>query len=85
MANESRRDDVAAAMGGINLAWLEGRLDDLAPMLHPEIVMVFPGFAGRVQGRESLLDGFRDFRQNATIQEFHEHDQQVDEAGDRLW
>ena len=44
--------------------------------------MAFPGFAGRAQGADTFLDGFRDFRQNATIREFREHDQQIDVAGD---
>ena len=69
-------------MRRINQAWLDGKVDDLATVVHPEIVMVFPGFSGTAQGREGLLAGFRDFCQNATIYEFREHDQQVDVAGD---
>jgi hypothetical protein len=79
---ESKRDSAAAAMRQINQTWLHGRVDDLAPLVHPEIVIVLPDFAGRVQGREHFLAGFRDFCQSATIQEFHEHDQQADVAGD---
>ena len=82
MVDESRREDSAAAMRRISRAWLDGRVEDLAPMVHSEIVMVFPGFSGRVQGREDFLAGFRDFWQNAKIQEFREHDDQVDVAGD---
>ena len=82
MIDESKREDAAAAMRLINKAWLDGRVEDLAPMVHSEIVMVIPGFAGRIQGREDFLAGFRDFRQNAAIQEFREHDHQVDVAGD---
>jgi ketosteroid isomerase-like protein len=82
MAEESKHNDARPTMLRINRAWLDGHFDDLAPMLHPEVVMVFPGFAGRVQGREQFLDGFRDFRENARIHEFHEHDHQVDIAGD---
>jgi ketosteroid isomerase-like protein len=44
--------------------------------------MVFPDFTGRIQGREDFLAGFRDFLQNSTIQEFREHDHQIDVAGD---
>jgi hypothetical protein len=69
-------------MRQINQAWLTGRVQDLAPMVHPEIVMVFPDFAGKIQGREDFLAGFRDFCQNATIEEYSELDQQVDVAGD---
>jgi prepilin-type processing-associated H-X9-DG protein len=69
-------------MRRINRAWLDGHVEDLIPMVHPEIVMVFPGFAGRVQGREDFLAGFREFCQNAKIHEFREDDYQVDVAGD---
>src|SRR5712691_539991 len=82
MVDESKREDAATAMRQINQAWLSGQIEDVAPMVHPEIVMVFPDFSGRIQGREDFLAGFRDFCQNATIQEFREHDQQVDVAGD---
>jgi ketosteroid isomerase-like protein len=82
MIDESKRADVAKAMRQINQAWLNGKVQDLAPVVHAEIVMVFPGFAGRVQGRQTLLAGFADFCQNATIHEFREHDHQVDVTGD---
>lgn len=82
MVEESKRDGAAATTRRINRAWLDGQVEDLAPMVHPEIVMAFPGFAGRVQGREDFLGGFRDFCQNTRIHEFREHDYQVDVAGD---
>jgi uncharacterized protein (TIGR02246 family) len=80
--DESKRENAAAAIRQINQAWLNGRVEDLAPLVHPDIVMVLPDFAGKIQGREHFLAGFRDFCQNATIQEFREQDQQVDVAGD---
>jgi len=80
--DESIRENAAAAMHQINQAWLNGRVDDLAPLVHPEIVMVLPDFAAEVQGRERFLAGFRDFCQNAAIQDFREQDQQVDVIGD---
>jgi ketosteroid isomerase-like protein len=82
MVDESKLEDAAAAMRLINHAWRNGQVEDLAPLVHPEIVMVFPDFTGRIQGREDFLSGFRDFCQNATIQEFRDHDQHVDVAGD---
>jgi uncharacterized protein (TIGR02246 family) len=80
--DESKRESAAAAMRQINQAWLKGRVEDLAPLVHSDIVMVLPDFAGKIQGREHFLAGFRDFCQSATIQEYQEHDQQVDVAGD---
>ena len=44
--------------------------------------MVFPGFAGRIQGREHFVAGFRDFSDNARVHEFREHDHQFDVVGE---
>ncbi len=44
--------------------------------------MVFPGFAGRTQGREQFLAGFRDFCDNARVDEFRDHDYETDVVGD---
>src|SRR5437667_4926843 len=82
MSDESKRDDAAATMRRINHTWLGGRIDDLEPMIHPEIVMVLPGFGARIQGRQQFLAGFRDFTDNARIHEFRDHDCQVDVAGE---
>jgi ketosteroid isomerase-like protein len=79
--DESKRESAAAAMRQINQTWVNGRVEDLAPMVHAEIVIVLPDFAGRIQGREPFLAGFHDFCKSATIHEFQEHDQQVDVAG----
>jgi ketosteroid isomerase-like protein len=82
MRQESAHQAAVATMRQINRVWLDGQVEALAPMVHPEIVMAFPGFTGRIQGREEFLAGFRDFCQNARIHEFRDHDHQVDVAGD---
>lgn len=82
MTNAANRETAAAAMRRINRVWLDGRVDDLAPLVHLEIIMAFPGFTGRMEGREEFLAGFRDFCQNARIHEFREQDYEVDIAGD---
>jgi ketosteroid isomerase-like protein len=82
MVEESGHESATASMRRINHAWRDGHVEDLVPLVHPEIVMVFPGFAGRVQGREEFLAGFRDFCQNARVYEFREQEHQVDIAGD---
>jgi ketosteroid isomerase-like protein len=80
MSQESK-EEAAAIMRRINRAWQEGDVEDLAPMVHPDIVMAFPGFNGGIEGREAFLDGFRDFYQSARIHEFRDHDYRVDVAG----
>ena len=76
------KHEVTTAMRQINQAWIEGRVEDLSPLVHPEIVFAFPDFVGKSQGREQFLAGFHDFCQNATIQQFNEHDHQVEVIGD---
>jgi hypothetical protein len=82
MIEESKRERAATRMRQINQAWLDGRVEDLAQCVHPDIVMVVPGFSGRCQGRDVFLAGFQDFCQNATTHEFREDDLQVDVAAD---
>jgi ketosteroid isomerase-like protein len=82
MVEDSKRDKAAAAMRRINQAWLDGQVEKLRPLVHPEITLALPGFAGRIEGREEFLAGFRDFTENAKIHEFHARNHQVDVAGD---
>jgi hypothetical protein len=82
MQDEMKIETAAAALQDINQAWLAGRSEDLEPLLHPDIVMVFPGFQGSVQGRDVLLAGFRDFCDNARVHEYREHDHQSSVVGD---
>jgi uncharacterized protein (TIGR02246 family) len=82
MQSPSIRGAVSAAMQRINQAWLDCRPKDLAPLLHPDMIMVFPGFSGRAEGREALVTGFVDFCDNATVHEYQESEHQVDVVGD---
>lgn len=81
MQDDSRREAALATMHRINQAWLAGRVEDLVPHLHPDIVMAFPGFSGRTAGCEPFLAGFRDFCQNARVHAFEESERQADVAG----
>src|SRR5665213_1930106 len=78
----STREAVGTVIPRINCVWLDGQVESLAPMVDPDIVMVFPGFTGRIQGREQFLAGFRDFCENAQVHEFHDHDYESDVVGD---
>jgi Domain of unknown function (DUF4440) len=78
MADQGSRQAVADALQRINRTWLELRPQDMAPYLHPEIVMVFPGFAGRIAGRDAFIAGFVDFCQSADMEEYGESDMQID-------
>lgn len=82
MAEDNFQESAAAAVHRITQAWLDGRVEDLAPMMHPEVVMARPGFVGTVQGHEAVLASFRDFCQNARVHELSEHGHHVDVVGE---
>jgi ketosteroid isomerase-like protein len=76
-----RRAQVVVALGRINEAWLKGTPDAINDIVDDEIAMVFPGFIGRVNGRESFVAGFRDFCENARVHSHSETDYQIDLVG----
>ena len=80
-SDETFRAAVVEEMRLINSAWLSGHVNDMEASIHPDIVMAIPGVPRRVQGRDALLAGFRDFCNNAKIDEFHDRDMQIDVAG----
>jgi hypothetical protein len=82
MTSEFKSETVGEAMRRINRVWLDGQVEGLTPMVHPEIVMTFPGFTGRIQGRDEFLAGFRDFCESAAIHEFRDYDHQTDVVAD---
>ncbi len=75
------RDRVSEALSRINDAWLHGRPQELALLFHDAIVMILPGFAGRVEGKPAVIAGFEGFCQDARIHRFEEKDRQVDVLG----
>lgn len=78
----SRQESVSSAMQRINRAWRDGNVEALVAMVDADIILVFPGFTARTQGREQFLAGFQDFCENARVHEFQDHDYQTDVVGD---
>ena len=78
----SARHAVAETMQRINHAWLDGRPGDIAALIHPAMVMVYPGFAGRGEGRDTIVAGFVDFCSNARVHSYQEGEAQIDVAGE---
>ena len=54
------------------------------PVAYQGAVMVFPGFAGRIQGRDAFIAGFRDFCENAIVHQFVQWGHQIDVAGETV-
>ncbi len=75
-------EQVSTLVDRINEAWVAGRLDELAELVDDDIVMVFPGFEGRSEGKPAFVAGFEDFVENAELERFEESDRQIDVKGD---
>lgn len=82
METDEKRHPALQALLNINRLWLDGRVQALEELLHPDVVMMLPDFVGRVNGREEFLAGFRDFSASARIDTFHDHSYAADLIGD---
>lgn len=64
----------------IQRAWRVGALEDMAPLLDPEITFVFPGFGMRLTGRAQLIESYREFTAGARLRSYRE-DRRTVEGG----
>jgi len=75
--------EVWERMRAFNHDWANGRCAELGSYLHPDVVMVFPGFSGSAEGRDVLVASFEDYAKKATTLAFEERDPiVVDVVGD---
>jgi hypothetical protein len=70
--------ELRQTIAAINQAWRSGKVVDMTPYLHRDIVMKFPKFSGTMVGRDKLIAGFEEFCTNAKVLEYTEIDQQID-------
>ena len=62
----------------INAAWLEGHCERLDELFHDRVVVVGPDGTRYGEGKEAVVESYRDFGRRATILEFRESDGKVD-------
>jgi hypothetical protein len=74
----SDHDDVLAVLDAIDRAWLEGRPRQIEEHLDPDVVMVLPGFSGRVRGTDAFTAGFVEFCDSAHIVDYERGHTDVD-------
>lgn len=77
-ATTSDQREVRDVLRAINDAWVGGRPEDVAEWVRGDIVMAFPGFAGRSEGRERFVEGYSEFTTQASIRAFRESNVNVD-------
>lgn len=82
MAEASESDHIWQLVRTINQAWLQGKAERMAEVLHPAAVFVHANFAGRVEGREACVKSYADFSSQSKVHHFQEFDPHVDVTGD---
>ena len=65
--NEEKK--VEQLIRDLNRAWTEGRLDDLPGFFDERVVAIAPG-GNRIEGREAMVESFRQFLAMARVDDF---------------
>ena len=69
--------DAWEAVRRINASWLEGHYERLDELLHDRVVVAGPDGTRYGEGKEAVVESYRDFGRRATISEFRESDGKV--------
>ena len=76
------QSEIRQRLHEINVAWINGRPEELAALFHEDIVVVLPGFQDQIWGRAAAIASYDDFANQATIHEYREEDHRVEVWGD---
>ena len=76
------RDEVRNVLWRLNAAWREGRPEAMAPLLHPDVVIVPPGFTMTVRGREACVASYREFATRAEVTEYRVREPRIEVFGE---
>jgi hypothetical protein len=66
------RAAVSKTLQRLGEAWRERRYDDLRSLLDEHVVMVLPGFGGRLEGRAALVESYREFMERSILKRYVE-------------
>jgi ketosteroid isomerase-like protein len=78
---ESDVEQVRAALAALTAAWRRGRTADIAAMLHPAVVFVHPGFAGRAEGQTACVATYDEFLRASIVLHYEESEPAIDVFG----
>lgn len=75
---ETAAQQIRALLASLTASWRKGRTQDIAEMLHPSVVFVRPGFAGRAEGRAACVATYDEFLKVALVLRFDESEPSID-------
>ena len=79
---DAASQSVRAVLAALTAAWRTGRTRDIAPLLHPSVVFVRPGFSGRAEGRAACVATYEEFLSAALVLRYEAEEPTVDVFGD---
>lgn len=71
-------EGVAATLARITAGWMEQRWDELRERFDPRMVMVLPGFSGRLEGREAVVAHYRELMERVAVTDYREDSPEID-------
>ncbi|SRR6267154_1389863 len=74
-------DDIRSTVEGINLAWKEGRFDDLSQFFDENVVMKGPAFKELTRGRAASIHSYREFMAQSQVREYMDSNHSVAQWG----
>jgi ketosteroid isomerase-like protein len=80
--NVDDRAAIRKIVKDMNLAWREGRFEELRSYFHPAAAIVIPWSGARCEGRDRCVQSYADFMKTAKITRYSETDAVVDVVGD---
>jgi uncharacterized protein (TIGR02246 family) len=75
-------DDVRAVLERISAAWQARRYEELSQLFAKDMVFSLPDQAVRVEGRDAIVAGYREFMDRITLTSYREDQYSVDVWGD---
>ncbi len=79
---EDARAELRAMLRKLSAAWQNRRYEELANLFDENIVMVLPAFSGRIEGREAVVDSYREFMETSAVSDYQEDLPTIDVWGD---
>jgi hypothetical protein len=64
--------EVAIALRRLSESWRNRRYDELRDCFHDSVVMAAPGFSGRADGRDAVVESYREFMDRSTLDSYSE-------------
>ena len=73
--------DLAGFVAAMDRCWIERRFDDLADYLAPDVVLVAPGGAARLDGRDAAIASYCDFMASCVLKRWETTEPVITERG----